>query len=188
MNLANTIIPKSDQLNADDLLAGPRTIKITSVESGSAEQPVSIHYEGENGRPYKPGKSMRRILVAIWGSDGAAYIGRSLMLYCDPTVKFGGDAVGGIRISHATDISGPHTMPLTQTRGKKKPFTVTPLMASSPANTRPLDELTVAGDSISLAGTDALSKWWKESLSGSERIVLKEKLSAWKEIAAKVGA
>jgi hypothetical protein len=72
MNLNATIIPKSDQLNADDLISGPRTIKITAVESGSAEQPVSIQYHGGTGRPYKPSKSMRRVLVAMWGTDGNA--------------------------------------------------------------------------------------------------------------------
>ena len=63
MDLSQTIIPKSDQLNADDLIAGPRTIRITAVSTGNAEQPVVINYEGDNGRPYKPSKSMRRILV-----------------------------------------------------------------------------------------------------------------------------
>lgn len=186
MNLSSTIIPKSDQLNADDLITGPRTITITAVESGSSEQPVLIHYEGENGRPYKPGKSMRRVLVAMWGSEGAAYVGRSLTLYCDPSITFGPDTIGGIRISHATDISGPMTMPLTVKRGKRKPFTVEPLVSPKTEKIRPMDELTAAGDSIAASGTEKLGKWWKESLNNSERVALKDKLAAWKEVAAKV--
>jgi hypothetical protein len=68
MNLAETIIPKSDQLNADDLITGTITVKITAVKgSNEPQQPVSIHYEGDNGKPYKPCKSMRRILVSAWG-------------------------------------------------------------------------------------------------------------------------
>jgi hypothetical protein len=43
MNLENTIIPKSDQLNADDLIGGPRTITITGVKAGTPEQPVTIN-------------------------------------------------------------------------------------------------------------------------------------------------
>ena len=70
-DLAKTIEPKSDQLNADDLIAGPRTIVITAVRAnaGSAEQPVSISFEGDDGKPYKPCKSMRRVMVHVWGPD-----------------------------------------------------------------------------------------------------------------------
>ena len=127
MDLSKTIIPKSDQLNADDLIAGPRTIRITAVSTGSAEQPVTINYEGDNGRPYKPSKSMRRILVAVWGKDSRAYIGQSMTLYRDPTIKFGGETVGGIRISHMTGLDKPMQVALTVTRGKRKPYSVEPL-------------------------------------------------------------
>lgn len=90
VDLTQTIIAKSDQLNADDLVgADPVTIKITRVQiTGSAEQPIAISYEGDNGKPYMPGKSMRRVLVHAWGTDGAVYVGRSLTLYRDPEVKF----------------------------------------------------------------------------------------------------
>ena len=57
-DMTDTIIPKSDQLNADQLLAGPITITVTEVTIAAGEQPVTIHYANENGRPYKPGKSM----------------------------------------------------------------------------------------------------------------------------------
>ena len=51
-DMAPTIIPKSDQTNADDLISGPITIKITGVDiRGGQEQPISIHYEGDNGKP-----------------------------------------------------------------------------------------------------------------------------------------
>lgn len=127
-DMATTIIPKSDQLNADDLLAGPKTIKITGVTvKGGAEQPVSIHYENDDGKPYKSCKSMNRVLVMAWGPDSSKYVGRSLTLYCDPKVKWGGMEVGGIRISHMSHIDSPITMALTVTRANKKPYTVKPL-------------------------------------------------------------
>ena len=130
-DMASAIIPKSDQLNADDLLAGPITIKITGVTvKGGQEQPVSIHYEGDDGKPYKSCKSMNRVLVSAWGPDSSKYVGRSLTLYCDPKVKWGGMEVGGIRISHMSDIDEPMTMALTVTRANKKPFTVRPLEKS----------------------------------------------------------
>lgn len=175
MNLSTTIIPKSDQLNADDLLAGPLTIKITAVKAGSAEQPVVINYEGDNGRPYKPGKSMRRVLIALWGSDGAAYVGRRLSLYADPDVKFGGVAVGGIRISHASDIKAPLHMMLTETRGKKKPFVV---------EIEPIFAAEQLGPQKAREGTAALRDWFA-GLPAAVKTAVKGKLDAdWKPIAA----
>jgi hypothetical protein len=133
-DLSLTIAPKSDQLNSDDLISGPRTIKITKVSANpeSAEQPVSIFFEGDNGKPYRPCKSMRRVLVHVWGKDGHGYAGRSLTLYRDPAVQFGGLAVGGIRISHLSDIKQSVTMALTATRANRKPFTVNPLAIADP--------------------------------------------------------
>jgi hypothetical protein len=129
-DLSGTIIPKSDQLNADDLITGPRTIKVTKVALLSEEQPVAIHFEGDGGKPYKPGKSMRRVLVHCWGSDGNVYIGRSMTIFRDEKIQFGGMAVGGIRISHLSHIDRPVTMALTETKARRKPFTVQPLQVA----------------------------------------------------------
>ena len=130
MDISRTLAPKSDQLNADDLIAGPRTITITAVTKGTAEQPVNlVTKEFGDGRPYKPGLSMRRVIAAMWGTDAAAYIGRQLTLYRDDKIRFGGQEVGGIRISHASHIDRPHTVNITVTRGKRAPFTVQPLEA-----------------------------------------------------------
>lgn len=134
IDLRGTIKPKSDQLNADDLIGGPITIRITAVAVGEGEQPVSISYEGDGGKPYKPGKSMRRVLVNLWGPDGAVYVGRSLTLYRDEEVVFGGVAVGGIRISHMSHLQRETTMALTATKAKRKPFTVRPLAIEKPAD------------------------------------------------------
>ena len=134
-DMKSTIIPKSDQINADDLLSGPITIKITEVTiRPGTEQPVSIHYEGDNGKPYKACKSMCRVMVSAWGADASKYVGRSLTLFCDPKVKWGGMEVGGIRISHMSDIDSSMTMALTVTRANKKPFTVKPIQASGAPN------------------------------------------------------
>ena len=119
-NLRDTITPKSDQLNADDLMETTKIIKVTAVKRGSsAEQPVSIEYEGMEGRPYKPCKSMRRVLLAAWGDDGREWVGRSMQLYCDPEVKFGGVKVGGIRISKLSHIEKDLKILLTTSRGKR---------------------------------------------------------------------
>ena len=94
MDISDTLAPNSDQLDAVDLLSGPRTFTIEKVSKGDAEQPVNIHL-AEFPRPWRPGKSMRRVLVAAWGPDASAYVGRRVTLYCDPEVRFGGAAVGG---------------------------------------------------------------------------------------------
>lgn len=128
VNLEHTIAPRSDQLNADDLLSCTKDITVTGVRLHSSDdQPVSIHYEGDDGRPYKPCKSIRRVLIHAWGGNGNDWIGRSMRLYCDPEVKFGGSKVGGIRVSHLTDIDRPITLNLTVTRAKRKPYTVEPM-------------------------------------------------------------
>lgn len=126
-DLAPTIVPKSDQLNSDDLIGRNLTIKVTQVSILAGDQPVAVHYEGDEGKPYKPCKSMRRLMVMIWGGDGSAFVGRSMTLYRDESVKFGSDLVGGIRISHMSHIDREITLPLTVTRGRRKPYTVLPL-------------------------------------------------------------
>ena len=128
-SMLDTIIPKSDQLNADDLIGGrTMTITITGVDIKMDEQPVAIRFDGDQGKPYKPGKSMRRVLVNVWGPDAKAYVGRKLTLYRDDSVKFGGLDVGGIRISHMSHIKSSVTMALTATKAQRRPFTVQPLI------------------------------------------------------------
>ena len=140
-NMLKTVEPKSSQLNADDLIAGQsKTIKITKVEIVNGDQPVAISYENDNGKPYLPCKSMRRVLIHCWGGDGAKYIGRSINLYCDPEVKFGGMAVGGIRISHMSHIDKEITVMLTATRANRKPFTVKPLVVQNQEAAPRLDD------------------------------------------------
>lgn len=130
-DMTSVIVPKSDQQNSDDFIAGPRTITITSVKITPGEQPCSIFFEGDEGKPYKCCKSMARVLVQLWGADASKYVGRSMTLYRDPKVTWGGMAVGGIRISHMSNIDNTATMMLTATKGSRKPFVVQPLTASN---------------------------------------------------------
>ena len=125
-SLADTIKPKSDQLNADDLMLGAITVTITGVRRGSADQPINIEIHGY--MPYKPCKTMRRLLIKVWGDNGHEWVGRSMTLYCDPTIKYAGIAVGGIRISHVTHLEQKQSFMLTASKGHKKEHTVYPLM------------------------------------------------------------
>lgn len=159
MDLSDSIQANSEQVNAEDLLAGPVTAEITGVEKGTAEQPVFIHLDRFPGRTFRPAKSVRRILVAVWGSDSSVYVGRKLTIFNDPTVKWAGQAVGGVRVSHMSHITQPVTVALTVSRGKRAPFTVEPLEAPRDESGRDwLVELADAGgdpDLIAALGTAA---------------------------------
>jgi hypothetical protein len=171
-----TIEAKSNQLNSDDLIGGPITIRVTKVTGEQGDQPISIHYDGDNGKPWKPCKGMRRILVALWGTRGDDYAGRSLTLYRDGSVKWGGIEVGGIRISHMSHIEADATLALTEKKGSKKPFTVRRL-GTEP--TKPAGKIDVAlstiekwdGDMAALR--EALNQW---TWTGAERKRIAEKL------------
>ena len=159
MDLTSSIEPNSQQVNAEDLLTGSRTVTITSVEKGTAEQPVFIHLAEFEGRTYRPGKSMRRVFVATWGPDSSTYAGRRLTIYNDPTIRFGKELTGGIRISHMSHLDKPVTVALTVTRGKRAPFTIQPLPTPQIAPHRDwLAELKLAGkdvDAVSALGLAA---------------------------------
>lgn len=162
MDLTDTIAPKSDQLNSDDLLTGPRTFTVDHVSAGSAEQPVDIHLVEFPGRPYRPSKSMRRVLVAAWGPDAANYVGRRVTLFRDPSVQFGGAVVGGIKISHLSGIDKRLTMALTATRGKKAMHVVEPLPDVVPTPAEPTAEQVAACTDVG-----SLKGMWRAS--GPER-------------------
>lgn len=125
MDLSKTIIPKSDQLNADDLISGSKTIKIRNIKGGEDEaQPVSIYFYGDNNKPFKPCKSMRRVLVQLWGAESSVFHGRRLTIYRDDTVKWAGVETGGIRISHASHIPASTRVLVTASKNKRVPMTI----------------------------------------------------------------
>lgn len=125
-DISETLAPNSDQLDAVDLVSGPRTFTISGVSKGNAEQPVQITL-AEFPRVWRPGKSMRRVLAACWGTQASEWVGRRVTLYCDPDVMFGKDKVGGTRISHLSHIDKARTIPLLAGRGKSQQFRVEPL-------------------------------------------------------------
>jgi hypothetical protein len=147
MDMTPTLAAKSNQLTTDDLIAGPLTITITSVSAGTAEQPVAISYEGDGGKPWYPCKSMRRVLVAAWGADAKEYVGRGVTLFRDPEVSYGGIKVGGIRISHLSNLDSPLSIALTVTRQKRSPYKVQPLKVAPP-----VDPVKQAADACVAAG------------------------------------
>lgn len=130
--MTESIAPKSDQMDYEDLIGGERIFTISEVRKGpSAEQPIEIML-AEFPRPWRPAKTVRRLLVAAWGADGSQYVGNRVLLFGDSTVKWAGQPVGGIRVKAMSSIDKPLTVALTVTRGKRAPFTVQPLPDVAP--------------------------------------------------------
>lgn len=135
LDMTRFIEAKSDQINADDLISGPRTVTVRAVSANDGDQPVNIWLEGEE-RAFRPCKTIRRVLVAMWGPDAGQYVGRSMTLYRDASVQFGGLQVGGTRISHMSHIDGPQTVVVMKAKGKKAPMKIMPLATRPATNTR----------------------------------------------------
>lgn len=157
LDMTESIAPKSDQLDAVDLVSGPRTFTIEKVTRGNAEQPFNFHL-AEFPRVWRPGKSMRRVIVAAWGEKTSKYAGQRITLYCDPSVQFGGEQVGGTRIAAMTGLDKPLKVPLLVKKGRSAIFTVQPLKdAPQPAQqpAQPARDWSAEADQLT-GDTDAL--------------------------------
>ena len=141
VDIRKAIQARSDQLNSDDLLAGPITGAITNVRAGNKEQPVQIDLDCWHV-PYKPCKSMIRVLAACWGDNAKDWHGRSMTLYNDPEVVYGGIKAGGIRISHLSHIDKARKVPIRGSggAGRKIAWPVEPLPDAAPATPEPTPE------------------------------------------------
>lgn len=132
MDISQALAPKSDQLDAVDLLGSPPMVfTITDVNKGSDEQPVNIHL-AEFPRVWRPSKGMLRVLAHCWGKDVAAWVGRKVELYTDPDVMFGPVKVGGIRIQRLSHIGKRTSVPMIVGRGKSGSWNVDPLPDAAP--------------------------------------------------------
>lgn len=124
-NISAAIEAKSDQLNAVDIVGGDRVIKITNITVRSGDQPVSIYFEGDHGKPWKPSKGMLRIMAKAWGDESDIWVGRSAKIFFEPSVVYAGKEVGGIQIRALSDIpkNGIKTI-LVKSKQKREPYIV----------------------------------------------------------------
>ena len=131
-----TIEKKTDQLNYEDFLGGvTRIVTIAGVSKGTKEQQYDIAIEGDS-RVWRPAATVLKLMAAAWGDEAKDWIGRRAALYGDPDVMFGREKVGGIRVSHLSDLPDgkPLSLSLTETRGKRKRHSVDPLPDPTPAD------------------------------------------------------
>ncbi len=123
--LRDALAAKSDQLNALDIVGCEPVIRIRDVTVRRGDQPVSIYFDGDNGKPWKPSKGMLRVLAFAWGEDETKWIGRHAKLYFEPSVRYAGEAVGGIRIKALSDIDkGGILLALAISKQKREPYKV----------------------------------------------------------------
>jgi hypothetical protein len=147
VDMSRFIEAKSDQIGADDLIGGPRTFTVRGVTANEGEQPVNVWLEGEE-RVFRPCKTIRRVMVAMWGADANQYVGRSMTLYRDAEVQFGGMKVGGLRISHMSHIDGARDVVVMKSKGKKAGMKILPLATNARPPALPSPPAPSAGDPV----------------------------------------
>ena len=192
IDISQTTAPKSDQLNSDDLIGGPRTITITRVSANEGgDQPINVFFEGDDNKPFRPCKSVRRVMMAVWGNDGSTYAGKSMTIWRDPTVTWGGMAVGGIRISHMSHMDRDTTLAVTESKTKRKPLVVKMLRVEAP---KPAPPTAAPENAFELAhaaaskGTAAFTEWWNSDVGKTCRAVVKPNMAEIKATAAAADA
>jgi hypothetical protein len=140
----HTTQAKSDQLNATDIMGIDLVIRIRdAVLTKNDQQPLAVYFDGDNNRPWKPSKGMRRVLMAGWGDDTDNLIGKSVKLHFDESVKYAGQEVGGIRIKAMSDID-KRGMVLVEAINKQKRVPVHVKYLDTTQPDYPADKFTAA--------------------------------------------
>jgi hypothetical protein len=150
----------SDCIVAADLATGPKTILITNVTVISKDKKgIEIHYEGMGGKPYRPCKSMLRLLCELWETkNGEEFIGRGITLYREPNCLYQGQLTPGIRICAMSHILKSVTVLVTEKRGKANKYEIAPLTPWPPVAAAPVDPLKATLEGIAKASEPALAE------------------------------
>jgi hypothetical protein len=129
--LQQALAPKSDQLNADDLIAANKIIVISGVNINlGIEQKIIINYQGDNGKPWKPSKGMGRVLTEILGGDPDKWVGETVELFRNKEIRFGKEKCGGIQIAGMSAVRNVTTLLITTAKGKKSSITIQPIASA----------------------------------------------------------
>lgn len=137
VDITHTLASNSDQLDAADLTEEGGIFTITDVTVTQGDQPVNVSL-AEFPRPWRPAKTVRRILARVWGPDSQTWVGKRAHLYNDPSVRWAGEAVGGVRVRAVSGIDKPATITLPTSRGKYGKTTIQPL-SDAPEATPQID-------------------------------------------------
>ena len=158
--LLRALAPKADQLNAEDFRSGPQvvTIRSVTVTPTAKERPITVYLEG-GFRPWKPCKTTGRAMLRAWGLEDK-WIGKSVRLYCEPSVTWGGKPEGGIRILAMSDMKEPLIGYYQETKKTKVEIRIEVLQPSEYA---PVDRLARARQ----LAKDARSRNWTKDQIGA---------------------
>lgn len=181
-DISHLIVAKSDRLNAVDIVSGPKLITITSVDVPEKEGPITVHFEGENGRPWIIGnKTVPRILGRLWGNKSDKWVGHSVEVHYDPDVIYAGETVGGIRPHAATGIDSTVTIKLKEKRGPKgKTFEIKPLRMTTATKSEPRAAIQFSMENY----TRAIEKILSESKDHDELTTRFDRMADWRKQAA----
>ena len=160
-DVSKDIMARSDQLNADDLTGGPITVEITGIKRRKDDSKIAVEIAKSGHKPWMPCKTMLRVLTYAWGSDAEVWIGRSVTIFREPTVVFGGEEVGGIRISAMSHIANPLALNLQASKKSKTMQRVERLI--TPEQKPATDQRPTPPDSLTLlrnAGAAATKRGW----------------------------
>lgn len=143
MDITQALAPQSDQIDAVELVE-PRTFTIdTGSRLGKRDgKTVAEIRLVEVDRVWRPSKGMLDVLAACWGTKADQWVGRRVTVYNDPDVMFGKEKVGGVRISHLSDIDAARDIQIrgAGATGRKRSWHVEPL--ANPVDTSGRDWLT----------------------------------------------
>ena len=180
--LRKALAAKSDRLNADDLMAGNMVITITEVRImlAASDGNIIINFAGDNGKPWKPSKGMGRALAAMWGDDERQWIGRSVELFREATVEYGGKEVGGIQICGASHIERDLIIMITKKRVQKtkipvRKINVAPTSAAQKPKPKPAETAAAPDDSIGFDVAAVSAALESAAANGMDALV-----AAWK--------
>jgi hypothetical protein len=191
-DVSDTTEAKSNQLGASDFTGGvTKNIKITKVSRIAESKGLILNYENENGKPFYPCKTVRRILQHFWTKDAKLWVGKSMTLFCDPEVTYGGEKTGGVRVSHLSDIKKQETISLRKTNKSVASLTIKPLVVApvtvAAKEVAPVSEIIIGalesvGAMMAASGISAY-KNWLAGLTPEQKASIKQYHSEWSRVA-----
>lgn len=186
-DMSAVIIAKSDQINADDLVAGPMIVTIAAVKiTPGTEQPVQMSLE-ETSKFFRPCKTVSRVMVSLWGADANQYVGRSLRLFRDPNVTWAGVKVGGIRVDQASHIDGERSLVVKESQKVSKVHKIKPLvMQKAEPEAPPIERARAAIENA--PDLDTLKRVWASKAMAPFREELQPVLDAQKSALQSAGS
>lgn len=84
---------------------------------GKSSGKAMIWFHGKNEKPIGAGTAILSQIAALYGNDTRKWIGCWVTLWPDPSVSYGGERVGGIRVRNAVPV--PPTQPEPAKDGDK---------------------------------------------------------------------